>query len=380
MPGGGAGDRQAHRADRAPPGDAQGAAGGVGRLRRGYARRRGYALLRCSSSSHRSSRLGAAAQRRVRGARRHLLRRRRTARSGARGRRSRATSTARPSGWRDRRTGRRSASACRSRSAARGRAARAGARPTRSSAGDVGADGTFHLKGAPARTPRDRHGAGDADGTFAAPGRADGTVSVRTSLGCGLASAACTARQVDPAAPAAGAPAAPVDGVVVRDHRPGADGGPRAARHRRPRSGGGTIARRLHVLRAALRPRPQAAPTTTRITFQTLLTEAPIRGGAWASTNAGRPPARRHARRGVARDVRRRGAARDVPRHAAGEASQRARAVLGRGSLLRGAAVRAVVPAEARGAVPATTLRLRAMAESLRRPPRDGGAPAMRRV
>lgn len=161
--------------------------------------------------------------------------------------------------------------------------------------GTVAADGSFHLAAARARTPEMGTVRVTADGTFATPGRADGTVSVRTSLGCGLSRRAFTTRQVDPAAPAPGAAPAPVDGLLYGVGDQGlASGGvpyPVVAKV----EDGATVAHAylsygLHCLGGTGRHRYD-----TRIVFETLLTEAPIADGTW--TAAKPEKSGRHVRR-----------------------------------------------------------------------------------
>lgn len=163
--------------------------------------------------------------------------------------------------------------------------------------GKVGADGTFHIAGARARTAEMGTVRVTADGTFAAAGRADGTLSVATSLGCGFARRAFTTRQVDPAAAAPGAPAAPVDGLLygITD-----EGGSGAVPHAVvvKVEDGGTVAHAYMSYGLRCRGRDRHGAYDTRITFQTLLTEAPIAGGTWTAGKPGKPV--RHVRRDAA--------------------------------------------------------------------------------
>ncbi|WP_445147904.1 hypothetical protein [Baekduia sp. Peel2402] len=151
--------------------------------------------------------------------------------------------------------------------------------------GTVAADGTFHIRGARAKTSEMGTVRVTADGTFAAAGRADGTVSVSTSLGCGLSKRPFTTRQVDLAAPAANAAPAPVDGLLygITD-----EGGASAVPH--PVvvkvEDGATTAHAYMSYGLRCRGRDRHGPYDTRITFQTLLAEAPIAGGAWTTAKA----------------------------------------------------------------------------------------------
>jgi hypothetical protein len=79
--------------------------------------------------------------------------------------------------------------------------------------GALAVDGSFHLHAVPVRTQEMGTVRVTIDGV-ALPGHADGTVKVTTKLGCGLSARPFTTWQIDPAAPAAGAPAAPADGLL----------------------------------------------------------------------------------------------------------------------------------------------------------------------
>lgn len=163
--------------------------------------------------------------------------------------------------------------------------------------GALRADGTFRLRRVPVKTAEMGTVRVTALGSLATPGRADGTVSVSTRLGCGLSRRPFTTRQVDPAAPAPGAPPAPVDGLLygITDQA--------LAPGRVPYGvvaqvgGGGTTAHAYMSYGLRCVGTVGRRRYDNRITFQTLLTQAPIAGGAWS---AGKPGVPEH---GVTRDA-----------------------------------------------------------------------------
>lgn len=143
---------------------------------------------------------------------------------------------------------------------------------------DLAADGTFHLKGAPARTDEFGKVEVTIDGTAVA-GRADGTLSVRTPYGCGLSTRAWSARQIDPKAPAAGAPPAPVDGVLYGITLQDLKGAPHPFVAKV--EDGGTVAHGFLSWEQHCNSRDRKGPYKVTVGWQTVLPEVKIANGAW---------------------------------------------------------------------------------------------------
>jgi hypothetical protein len=150
---------------------------------------------------------------------------------------------------------------------------------------DLAADGTFHLRGTPVRTQELGTVRLTLDGALTA-GRADGTVSAKTAWGCGLTARAWSARQVDPAAPAAGAGPAPADdllyGITTQGLKGGAVPHPLVVKVHE----GGTVAHGyLSWAQQCRGRRANGRAYRGPLGWQTLLREAPITGGTWGRSD-----------------------------------------------------------------------------------------------